>query len=168
MSNFRIKKSNNIYINLFSIFILFFMFIILSLILIIFAADSYKKMRNQVEGTFNSTAIVGYVSNKIKSFDENECAIQIKKSNNKYSMLGLESKKEKLITYVYIKDNYICENVVQKGSKMDENSGQRLFQAKNLEYEKINDKLLYIKIRTLDNELLTRYVSVTSKVSVSK
>ena len=51
---------------------------------------------------------------------------------------------------------------------MGENSGQRLFQAKNLEYEKINDKLLYIKIRTLDNELLTRYVSVTSKVSVSK
>ena len=168
MSNFKIKKHNNIYINLFSIFILFFMFIVLSLILIIFADDSYKKMRNQVEGTFNSTAIVGYVSNKIKSYDENECAIKIKKNNNKYSMLGLENNKEKLITYVYIKDNYICENVVKKGSKMDENSGQRLFQAKNLEFEKINDKMLYIKIITLDNELLTRYVSVTSKVSVSK
>lgn len=168
MSNFKIKKNNNIYINLFSIFILFFMFIILSFILIIFAADSYKKMRNQVEGTFNSTAIVGYVSNKIKSFDENECAIKIKKNNSKFSILGLENNKEKLITYVYIKDNYICENVVKKGSKMDENSGQRLFQAKNLEFEKINDKMLYIKIITLDNELLTRYVSVTSKVSVSK
>ena len=125
-------------------------------------------MRNQDEGKFNSTAIVGYVSNKIKSFDEKDCVIKIKKNNNKYSMLGLENKKEKLITYVYIKDNYICENVVKKGRKMDENSGQRLFQAKNLEFEKINDKLLYIKIRTLDNELLNRYISVTSKVSVSK
>ena len=168
MSTFKIKKNNNIFINLFSIFILFFMFIILSLILIIFATNSYKKMRNQIETNFNSTVIVGYVSNKIKSFDENECAIDIKKKNNKYSVLELESKKEKLVTYVYIKDNYICENVVKEGSKMYENSGQRLFKAKNLEFDKINDQLICIKVKTLDNESLKKYVSVASKVSMSK
>ena len=48
MFNLRNKK-NSIYINLVSMFVLFFLFIILALFLIIFATDAYKNMKRDLE-----------------------------------------------------------------------------------------------------------------------
>lgn len=171
MFNLRNKK-NSIYINLVSMFVLFFLFIILALFLIIFATDAYKNMKNQTEYTFNSTALIGYISNKIKSCDSEEYEVKIekvkqaseKKDNRKKYMLVLENKKEEIMTYIYEKENKIYENVVKKGTEIKESEGQALFQAKSLELKKINDNLIKIKVNTLENESIERYVYITSKV----
>lgn len=165
MGAFKAKK-NNIYINLFSMFVLFFIFIVLSLILVVFATNAYKKMKNQTENTFNSTALIGYITNKIKSCDSDEYSIKIKKDveNKDKKILLLENKDEGFITYIYEKSNCIYENVVKKENKMDENAGQILFTAKDIEFKKINDNLINIKVKTLENETISRYIYIASNV----
>lgn len=178
MGAFKAKK-NNIYINLFSMFVLFFIFIVLSLILVVFATNAYKKMKNQTENTFNSTALIGYITNKIKSCDSDEYSIKIKKEEQLYNekdiskkdvenkdkkILLLENKDEGFITYIYEKSNCIYENVVKKENKMDENAGQILFTAKDIEFKKINDNLINIKVKTLENETISRYIYIASNV----
>ena len=79
-------------------------------------------------------------------------------------MLVLENKKEEIMTYIYEKENKIYENVVKKGTEIKESEGQALFQAKSLELKKINDNLIKIKVNTLENESIERYVYITSKV----
>ena len=87
-----------------------------------------------------------------------------KKDNRKKYMLVLENKKEEIMTYIYEKENKIYENVVKKGTEIKESEGQALFQAKSLELKKINDNLIKIKVNTLENESIERYVYITSKV----
>lgn len=159
MRKFVKNNNTNMYINLISIFVIFLLFIILSLVLILMATDAYKKMNIEVENTFNTTALVSYISNKAKSYDNTGDVISIE-NKDKTSMLRLENAKEKLVTYIYEKDNNIYENTIRKDDRFNSDSGQVLFKANKLSFEKCSDNLLKINVETIGKEKMYNYVNI--------
>lgn len=164
MKRFIKNNDNSVYVNLMSIFIIFFMFTVLSLILILITTDSYNKMKNQIDGTFNSSALVGYVSNKIKSYDSKGDDIKVVKEDNLKNVLKLENGSEKLVTYIYEKNDIVYEYVVRKGDKLDSDMGQELFRAKKIEFKVCSSNLIKINIKTTNGETISNYINIKTGV----
>lgn len=160
MKRFVKNNDNSVYANLISIFIIFFMFTVLSLTLILITTDSYKKMKNQIDNTFNSSALLSYVTNKIRSYDNKDNTIRVIKEDGVDNVLRLEDGNEKLVTYIYEKNDIVYESVARKGDKLNCNMGQELFKAKKVTFKICDENLIKITIHTTNNKNMYNYVNI--------
>jgi hypothetical protein len=160
MKKFVNNNDNSVYANLISIFVIFFTFTVLSLVLILITTDSYKKMKNEIDNTFNSSALIGYISNKIKSYDSNDNKIRIIEVDGENNILQLENNAEKLVTYIYEKNDIVYEAVVRKGDKLNSKLGQELFKAKEIEFKIYESHLIKVNVKTVNDEEISNFINI--------
>lgn len=110
---------------------LFLLFAVCCLVMITVAASAYSRINENYGSTFNSTAAVRYITNKIRASESSEILAenQLLLENSGYS------------TLIYQQNGIIYERLFSEGSIITAEGGEELFSAERLSVQNKNGML---------------------------
>ena len=111
---------------------LFLLFAVCCLVMITVAASAYSRINDNYGRTFNSTAAVRYITNKLRASDGAEIAAenQLLLMNQGYS------------TLIYERDGVVYERLFSEGQTVAADGGEALFSAEQLSFAYRNGLIL--------------------------
>lgn len=132
------KKSHSI--DFIFVMLLFFIFIVMSVILVVIGSNVYNKISDRQNENSMVRAALSYVSNKIQTSNYLEDKVSVTKYNDtqvlviNYNDGGVEYS-----TLIFYKDGYIREANILKGSEYTLDFGTNLIKAKDFNFEIDNE-----------------------------
>ncbi|MBQ8177382.1 MAG: DUF4860 domain-containing protein [Oscillospiraceae bacterium] len=117
---------------------LFLLFAVCCLVMITVAASAYSRINENYSSTFNSTAAVRYITNKIRASEDAEILAenQLLLNNSGYS------------TLIYQQDGIIYERLFAEDSIITAEGGEEIFRAEKLS---LIEKNKLISVTVTDN-----------------
>jgi cell division protein FtsX len=136
---------------------LFLLFVIITLLILMMGANTYKNVSSTVTARYNETTCMSYIANKVRSYDENG-EVYISKINNIPSlMLKQTIDDETYLTYLYAYEGKLMElNCMENDISVTADSGSAIVDLSELQMQYVTPNLLYFKAiysNSSENEL---------------
>lgn len=151
------NRVNYKYINYVFSFTLIIVFALLMALLIYSSVNSFKKVKEHTDLSFNSSTAMGYIVNKIHGNDSAGVTLG-EKEDVKYISLGYEV--GGYVTYVYCYDGKLYECLSKKDSEFVPGRGEIICDIESMTIEEEED-LLHI-VLTSDEQSEEAYVYINS------
>nr|MCR5609730.1 DUF4860 domain-containing protein [Lachnospiraceae bacterium] len=133
----------------------------MSLALVFVSANSYKKIKEQTDYTFNTGALVSYVENKIHNYDNGH--IEIFTTEDDIDVLVLNEDNMMFKTYVYCYNGKMYENLVRSETEFKKGKGEKLYDAEamSIKYEK--EDLIRVNLCVSEDDTIETFIKINSE-----
>lgn len=147
----KLQKQNHT-IDIIFILSLFLVFVIITLLILMLGANTYKNISANIDMRYNETTCMSYIANKVRNYDENG-AIYISKINN-IPALTLEQTidDETYLTYLYAYEGKLMElSRTADDTEFLAGDGTEIVELSQLDMQFVTSNLLYINAVYSDN-----------------
>ena len=131
------KKRNSYTVDTVFVLVLFVVFSITVLFVLMSGAGVYKDTQSVMQERYEERTALSYISAKINHFDSEDSIAITKKDGVQILALSQGD----FVTYIYCKDGFIKEMLVDKDQPFDADDGLEIIEASSLEFERIDNLL---------------------------
>lgn len=157
------KVKNNNHISILCSICLLGVMILTSMILIIFAASSFKRLRTGTSSAYVGNTATSYVANKIRSHDHGGISVGCI-DDIEYITLSDNNNQYKTVIYAY--EGYLYENLMKADKDLVIGKGEKILKLDSIKFE-LSNYVMYIYADN-QNKTYKSSVKINADSSVAK